>query len=269
MKKNIMAVLYALSALLALSHCTVLAQSKADKKIEIQMEFQNVIGDQPLKLKDQFYTNNAGEKFNITTFNYFISNIKLRQKNGMEYTVPQDSSYFLLKDTDPQSKKLRLHVPKGKYTSLSFTIGVDSLRNTMDISRRTGALDISGGMLEGMYWTWNSGYIFMKLEGDCDQAQVDRTGQKKFRYHIGGFGGYSKPALNNIRTITLDLTKKGALKATQGNKNKIVLQTDALLIFNGPNELSIATNSAVMFGPLSQKVAENYSGMFRHIKTEN
>ncbi|WP_068398832.1 MbnP family protein [Pedobacter cryoconitis] len=129
---------------------------------KLTLEFNNVVGEKPLKLHDESYTNEAGEKFNITTFNYFISNIKLHEKGGKTYIIPQDSSYFLIKENDSASKKINVYVPEGKYSAITFTIGVDSLRSTMDISRRTGALDISGGMLDGMYWTWNSGYIFMK-----------------------------------------------------------------------------------------------------------
>lgn len=185
------------------------------------------------------------------------------------YVIPQDDSYFLVKENDSASKKINVYVPKGKYIAITFTLGVDSLRSTMDISRRTGALDISGGMLEGMYWTWNSGYIFMKLEGDCEQAAVDRTGQKKFRYHIGGFGGYHKPSLNNIRTVTIDLSKKGAIITKENSKSSISLQADAMRVFNGKTTMSIARNPAVMFGDFSKLIADNYTEMFSHLSTQN
>ncbi len=248
---------------------TSFAQSGHESMAKLTLEFNNVVGNSPLKLKEESYNNAAGERFNITTFNYFISNIKLHQKGGREYIIPQDESYFLVKENDSSSKKIYLKIPNGKYDALTFTIGVDSLRNTMDISRRTGALDISGGMLEGMYWTWNSGYIFMKLEGDCEQAELDRTGQRKFRYHIGGFGGYNKPSLNNIRTITINLSGKGVIKAKKDKESKVLLQADALRIFNGKTKVSIAKNSAVMFGDFSKLISENYMEMFSHLSTIN
>lgn len=245
------------------------AQKNDINLAKLTLEFNNVVGNTPLKLQEESYINEAGEKFNVTTFNYFISNIKLHEKDGKEYVIPQDSSYFLVKENDPDSKKINLKVPEGKYTAVTFTIGVDSLRSTMDISRRTGALDISGGMLDGMYWTWNSGYLFMKFEGDCQQAEVDRTGQRKFRYHIGGFGGYNKPSINNIRTVTIDLSKKGLVKAKNNTNSRVILQTDASRVFNGKTKISIAKNSTVMFGDFSKIISENYTEMFSHISTKN
>lgn len=245
------------------------AQNNDANLAKLTINFYNVVGDKPLKLKDQSYINEVGEKFNITSFNYFISNIKLHKKNGEEYIIPQDSSYFLIKENDPASKQINLNIPQGKYTAITFTIGVDSLRSTMDISHRTGALDISGGMTEGMYWTWNSGYIFMKFEGDCEQAPIDRTGQRKFRYHIGGFGGYNKPSINNIRTVTIDLSQKGLVKAKKNNNSRVLIEANALLVFNGRTKVSIAKNAAVMFGDFSKQISENYMQMFSHISTKN
>lgn len=245
------------------------AQKNGGNPAKLTLEFNHVVGNKPLKLQDESYSNEAGEKFNVTTFNYFISNIILHQKDGKEYVIPQDSSYFLVKENDPASKKINLNIPKGKYTAVTLTVGVDSLRNTMDISRHTGALDISGGMLEGMYWTWNSGYIFMKLEGDCQQAELDRTGQRKFRYHIGGFGGYNKPSINNIRTVTIDLSQKGEIKAKDNTAATVVLETDVLRVFNGKTKVSIEKNPAVMFGDFSKLISENYTEMFSHISTKN
>lgn len=61
---------------------TLHAQSKPEGLSALTLEFNNVVGEKPLKLQDEFYTNAAGEKFTISTFNYFISNIKLHEKGG-------------------------------------------------------------------------------------------------------------------------------------------------------------------------------------------
>lgn len=245
------------------------ARHAGPKGAELVLELQHTVGGKTLMIGTDTYRNAAGEQFNITTFNYFISNIRLLKKNGDEYMVPQDSSYFLVKENDPESKRIRLRIPRGQYTAITFTLGVDSLRSTTDLSHRTGALDISGGMLEGMYWTWNSGYIFLKLEGNCEQAAVDRTGQRKFRYHIGGFGGYSKPSLNNIRTVTIDLPADGIINARNNGRNRVLLQADALYVFDGKTRISIAQKPSVMFGDFSRIIAENYAAMFRHLATTN
>nr|WP_222838143.1 MbnP family protein [Chitinophaga pinensis] len=157
----------------------------------------------------------------------------------------------------------------GEYAAVSFVLGVDSLRSTMDISKRTGVLDPTGGMDDGMYWGWNSGYIFFKMEGTSDVAPVDPSGQHKFRYHIGGFGGYNAPTLNNVRTITVDLTAGGVAKVRPDRESNVHLMVDILKMFNGATTVSIAGNPTVMFSEFSTKVSGNYVNMFTHDHTEN
>lgn len=240
-----------------------------NKSAALSIEFDNIVGGQNLQLNTGSYSNAAGETFAVSLLQYFISNIKLKTADGKEYVVPQDSSYFLIKESDVASRYARLQVPEGDYVSLSFVLGIDSLRSTMDISQRKGVLDPSGGMEDGMYWGWNSGYIFFKMEGLSPQAPLDPSGQNKFRYHIGGFGGYSAPTINNIKTISVDLAGGGIAKVREGRKANIHLMVDIAKMFNGANNISIATNANVMFSQFSVNVADNYINMFRHDHTEN
>lgn len=252
---------YILLMILAISRSFAQAQPAANTQTNFTLHFQNVVGNEVLKLKDAFYTNAAGEKFNVTTFNYFISNIKLQRKDGTEFVLPQDSTYYLIKESNPMSREISLQVPAADYTAVSFIVGVDSLMSTSDLTRRTGALDISGGMLDGMYWTWNSGYLFVKFEGESEQAKVDQTGQHKFRYHIGGYGGYKKASLNNIKSVKLQFSE-AQLKVSSQHQVTVNIQADALKIFDGKTPMRIAENATIMFGEQSKAVADNYGTMF-------
>jgi hypothetical protein len=233
----------------------------------LSVQFDNIVGDNNLQLNTGTYVNAVGEDFKVSLLSYFISNIKVKNTAGVEYTVPQDSSYFLISEADAASQFAKVKVPVGEYSSISFVLGVDSLRSTMDISKRTGVLDPSSDMEDGMYWGWNSGYIFFKMEGTSSVAPV--SGGNKFRYHIGGFGGYNTPTLNNIKTITVDLTAGGTAKVREGRTSNIHLMVDILKLFNGTPNVSIATNSTVMTGDFSAIIANNYVQMFRHDHTEN
>jgi len=235
----------------------------------VTVEFDNIVGGQNLFLNTGSYTNAAGETFSVSMLQYFVSNFTLTASNGSEYTVDQDSSYFLINESDPQTRHARLKVPVGDYVKLRFIIGVDSLRSTMDISKRTGVLDPAAGDEHGMYWGWNSGYIFFRLEGTSDVAPLDPSGARKFRYHIGGFGGYSTPTINNIREVDLDLRSSGVLMARSGRTANVHLMADLLSVFNGTTNLSIAANPTVMFSDFSVHVANNYQHLFHHHHTEN
>lgn len=235
----------------------------------LSIAFDNIVGEEKLQLHTGTYTNSTGETYSISLLQYFISNISVLQADGSNYTVPPDSSYFLVKASDPTTRFAKVNVPEGDYTTLTFTLGVDSLRNTMDISQRKGVLNPSGGMESGMYWGWNSGYIFFKLEGNADAAPVDPTGQHKYRYHIGGFGGYSAPTINNIRQITIDLRARGVAQVRAGREANIHLLVDIARLFNGNTTVSIATHPTVMFSAYSVNVANNFPGLFKHDHTEN
>lgn len=259
-------------ALIFLAGCRKDADGGGNQQVfaPLSLEFDNIAGGQNLILNSNSkYTNASGEEFNITLLQYFISNIKLKKADGTEYVVPQDSSYFLIREGEDDDRFANMKVPEGDYVSLSFIVGVDSLRSTMDISKRTGVLDPSGSHDDGMYWGWNSGYIFFKMEGLSDAAPLDPGGQHKFRYHIGGFGGYDAPTINNIRAVTLDLNERGIAKVRSPQGTNVHLMVDVLKMFSGVNTVSIAQNPTVMFSAYSTNIADNLPGMFRHDHTEN
>ena len=237
----------------------------SNTKAELSVEFDNIAGSSDLQLNTGVYTNAVGEKLTVTKLKYYVSNFVLTRTDGTVYTVPQDSCYFLIDESDETTHEPILKVPEGEYKTLSFIVGVDSLRSTKDISLRGGALDptAEGG---DMYWGWNSGYIFFKIEG-TSPASTSMGGT--FMYHIGGFGGYSSATINNIKTITLDLTARGTPKVKTGKETNIHLMVDVLKMFTGTTNVSIATNPMVMFSDYSVNIANNYTAMFRHDHTEN
>lgn len=256
-----------LSGLLLLASCKKedAPQYNSNTLADLSVEFDNIAGGEDLHLNTDTYTNAAGEQFTVTKLKYYVSNFVLTNINGTVYTVPQESCYFLIDEEDESTHEPVLHVPEGEYKTLTFTIGVDSLRNTMDLSKRTGALDPTAAGAD-MYWTWNSGYIFFKLEGTSPaSALTDHI----FQYHIGGYGGYTSATINNLKKITLDLTVRGMPQVKAGKETNIHLMLDVLKVFNGSTTLSIAANPAIMFDPYSVNIANNYAGMVRHDHTEN
>ncbi len=235
---------------------------------QITLAFENSAGDKKVSLNGDTYTNAAGETLSITLLQYFISNISFKKTDGAVITLPQDSSYFLVKESEPGSKQLTLSVPKGNYASVSFMLGIDSLRNTKPLTERTGILDPAGGA-EGMYWGWNSGYIFFKMEGHSSAIPDNKAGTKKFRYHIGLYGGMNSPTVNNIKIITLNLKDKQVAKAGPGKSPVVRINTDILKMFYGTEIISIAQKPVVMVTPYSRHIADNYAGMFSLKAVEN
>ncbi|PLK44894.1 hypothetical protein C0V77_06495 [Emticicia sp. TH156] len=249
--------------ILLILFCTV-SIADAQKTGALQLQFSNFLGDEPLVLNEKKYMNAAGNEFNVSLFQYFISNIQLTGKDGSVYIYTQEKSYFLIRESNKESQSIKLSdIPVGKYSSISFTIGIDSVRSASDISARKGCLDIAGDAKD-MYWAWNSGYIFVKMEGTSPQATTEN---KLFMYHIGLFGGMgNKKTLNNIRTTTIGFGKK-ALQIKDSKKlSQLSIKTDALKLLNGETNIDMARNPAVMASPFSAKIAENYKDMFSLIE---
>ncbi|TAH20428.1 MAG: hypothetical protein EAZ08_06210 [Cytophagales bacterium] len=267
-KYSFLAILFVSFSFLGCTKAQVEPEIDPNKLGSLVLNFDNIAGTKDLKFGEN-YTNAAGEQFNLDMFQYYISNIKLKNENGTTYTVPQDESYFLVKEEDAKSQILTLkNIPEGNYSEVTFTIGVDSLRNTADISKRTGALDI-GNAGKDMYWSWNSGYIFVKAEGVSPQVAAGPDGQKRFRYHIGGFGGYSAKTLNNIKTKTLPLGLDRATVRKDVITPEIHIVTDVLKIFTGTTNVSLAANPTVMFAPYSTTISANYVNMFEYQHVHN
>jgi len=236
-----------------------------DVKGRLTVEFDHIVGGSDLQLNTGSYSNGSQESFQVTKLKYYVSNFVFTSEDGNVYTVPQDSSYFLVDESDPASCNIAFDLPEGTYKKVSFMVGVDSLRNTMPIDQRTGALDPTGAGAD-MYWDWNSGYIFFKIEGTSPASTENNS---VFQYHIGGFGGYETPTLNNIKTVTLDLSDRGMPEVKSGWSPNIHLMVDIMKVFDGVHTIKIADHATVMFGDFSSNVADNYATMFRHDHTEN
>lgn len=214
----------------------------------VGLNFENIAGSVFLDPTGATnYVNAAGETFSVTNFKYYVSNVKLIKDDGTKYEVP--NSYFLIDANDTNSLIAELsNIPGGKYTGIEYMIGVDSARNVS--GSQTGALD----PVNGMFWSWNQGYIFMKLEG-----QSSASSNNSFVYHIGGFSG----AYSALRTVSIDFTPSVLIVDGGKREAEIHILTDVLEIFKNPNNISIANSSTIMgVGISSSNVANNYADMF-------
>lgn len=230
---------------------------------QVKLKFDHIVGSKKLVLHDYTYSNKNAETYNINLLRYYISNIKFKKANGEIYTVPKSESFFLIDAAETSSLNPTLEIPVGEYVGLQFNLGVDSLTNTLPMEQRTGVLDVAK---YGMYWEWNSGYIHFKMEGNSPQAP---NANKSYKYHIGFFGGYSTPTVNNNRIIKVDLSKAGISKVQENLTSDIHLMVDIGKIFDGPNKMSILANPVVMTSGPHTQFADNYASMFTHDHTHN
>ena len=168
----------------------------------ITFEFDNVVGSTNLQLNTENapYTNAKGEAYSLTRLVYYVSSIKLKKADGTVYADPvsPDGSkgYYLIDENDGDSQVVTLeNVPAGDYTGITFTVGVDA--DQVNQGAQTGALDPANGF----FCSWNSGYIFLAIEG---VSPASTEPDNIFEYHVGGYReDAAANQVNNVRIISL------------------------------------------------------------------
>jgi hypothetical protein len=129
----------------------------------VAIEISHVVGEQPFALGESFKTA-SGEDFTATRLRYYLSGFRLRRTDGGWSEAPRDeqsdAGYYLVDEAVANSKTLKLPpAPAGEYRGVEFRLGIDPARN--HAGAQTGVLD----PVRGMFWMWNTGYIFLKFEG--------------------------------------------------------------------------------------------------------
>ena len=247
-RRNLSLSLFCIILLAALS-C-----SKEDSRMEniapIHISFRLLHNGHPLSVSDP-YLNFSGETYMISKFKFYISNLKLISN----VEAAEKESYHLVDFETPSSTEIVAELKKGIYSSIEFQVGVDSIRNVS--GAQTGALD----PLNGMFWTWNTGYIFAKLEGHSSTSPAP---SQAFTYHIGGF----KTGENAIRKVNLGFPSNSPVNV--GRTSSIVIDVDLAQWFDGVHTISIAANPSIMTpGGVSLLIADNYATMFTIGKVNN
>ena len=211
----------------------------------VNVRFQNKVGDVPLIIDSVNYKNELNQDFTISKFKFYISIVRFENTIGTQ-TAPSTS--FLIDQEDSLSLSTNsISIPSGIYSSLEFILGVDSLHNVS--GAQNGALDV----LNTMFWTWNSGYIFMKLEGN---SSFSNSPGHFFEYHIGGF----KEPYNAIRKIKLTFDQP--VEISKHKLTDILINVNVLEILQHPNSIDFSKNSSIVEPSQSKIVSDNYEDIF-------
>lgn len=192
------------------------------------------------------YTNSSSEQLEYTSLRYYISNIKLEKMDGTVWS--EEESYHLVDHAVPSSSMFLIEdVPTGEYHKISYMIGVDSARNVA--GAQEGALSPSNDM----FWSWSSGYIFAKFEGNSTSA-ADGT----FSFHIGGFGG-----ANAAQQTNSHMMHDHMLSVSPSASPQIHFKVDVSKVLDGHHSMSLAQKSKLhMPGAEAQDIAHNFSEAF-------
>lgn len=224
----------------------VVEEPKVTEAAKVVIDLNPIFGSENLQFQ-KYYINEAGDSVSVTKFSYYVSNVVFVKSDGSTFAEPE--SYHLIDHSGTPAKNFTVsNVPVGEFTDVRFVIGIDSLRNCS--GAQTGDLDPA----KGMFWTWNSGYIFMKLEGRAPRS----AGNKAYTYHVGGYKGPNKTQ----KAVAFKLPGTG-LKTVAAKVSRIFFHVDAAQVFKSPTTLDVSTFYYQMSeGAGAKLLSDNYKDMF-------
>jgi len=117
------------------------------------------------------------DTIDISQLKFYISDMSFYDLDTLVYVLKKKYHLFDLSQPTTVCLAEKLVCPI-KYNHVKFNIGIDSLTNV------SGAMDGDLDPTNGMYWTWQSGYINFKMEGI---SSICPARPKKFQWHIGGY----------------------------------------------------------------------------------
>jgi len=215
----------------------------------VKLTFINNVKGSKIVFNDSIYTNSFGEKYLITKLKYYVTNVSVL--NGHS-SAKEKNSYHLIDENEEASRVISFSIPEGSYTSVDFLLGVDSLHNVS--GAQTDDLDPA----KGMFWTWNSGYVMAKLEGNSPNSTMVNN---KFEFHIGGFSG----PYNVLKQVQLSFPGKTYHFVT-GKTYEIIVHADIDAWWQHPHDIKISDHASIaMPGKLAKEISDNYVNMF-HIE---
>ena len=193
---------------------------------------------------NQTYTTQEGYTISFTKLNIIMTKFRNNGKQLFESAV-----YKFEKDNRLLWEGVGDY---NDFSSFTATVGVDSTQNHEDPSARNADDPLFILNSGDMHWGWNTGYIFIMLEGKADTT-VAQTGElNSYFYHVG----------NDHLTRNFTLTNMQWTKV-----NNYLYETNIYLdlykIFDGAtNDVDIKTERASHTNPdqvaLSEKVIDNF-----------
>ncbi len=153
-----------------------MVNAMAQENTGLKMIFKPFFGSTRLSL-DSIYRVNTQDSIQFNNFKFYVSKVELL--NTGKSVFKDEQLGHLIDASIKDAQEILLDVSANlHFDQVRFSIGIDSVTNVVGVL---------GGDLDpttGMYWSWQSGYINIKLEGKSNMSS-DR--KSEFAFHLGGY----------------------------------------------------------------------------------
>jgi len=212
----------------------------------ILLRISHKASGQALMSEKLIYKDSSGQEYSVKNLDYFISNVKMRNKDLNIYYQEVNSYHLVNAFKNPNNTEIILrNVPKKKFGELEFSIGLDSIANSgID---KTGDLDPG----TGMYWTWAEGYKFFVITGTYKNS--GSTGS--YVFHIGGN--------RHLKTLTFNFSSLLGNNYDIVKDGQIIFEAEISSVFASPNKVDLRVLNDVMTpGAKADTISANYANGF-------
>ena len=210
-----------------------------DKPVEtvnppaVRVNFLNRVGDSTI-VAGHFYDRDGGEPFSLDLFKYYISHAALVNDAGDTLYL---NEHTLIDEFDANRRGFSSNpsiegLSSNHFNKIIFALGVDQLHNTS--GDQAGDLD----PVYGMIWTWSTGYIFLKHEG---QFLSSNGSEVPLLYHLGTVKAFTPVTLpvdihlENEKQFNINV--KFDLNRMYSAVNNIGFEGNNIIQSTGPNDL--------------------------------
>lgn len=171
----------------------------ADEAATLNLNIYAKVGSSDLSLGD-VYMDPSSYRYSPNLFKLYISNITLIKDDNTEVLVKDVALLDWENSTSGEPQTVALEADPGNYTGIRFWLGVDQALNDLGPNDYDAEHPLS--LYQGTYWTWNTGYRFMMLEGKFDTIP-NGTGTipstSNFQLHLGTNFLYTEANLANAQ----------------------------------------------------------------------
>ncbi len=167
-------------AIIAITGLLSCSSDEPTPRGSVRFDFTYFVAGEPVEWKTMKYVNAAGNEYEVTEAQWFISDISLFDSKGSEHRLFSTHKACYIDSNIPSSSSwTETSIPAESYTSIRFTFGLK------------GANNIPGQFPDppesNMMWPYAlggdfGGYHYMKLNGFWRNTLGQRT---PFNFHLG------------------------------------------------------------------------------------
>lgn len=221
----------------------------------LELRVNLLVGDKPLT--DGLSSNAAGNQYQVDLLRFYVGQVALVKNDGTEVGLSGLNLAEYKRGNSSQDVLIfKADAPAGDYAGIRFVVGVPREQNHMDAAKQQAPLGVGGGM----YWSWNAGYMFYRLEGKF----MNQGKPTPFLMHLGTDAFAQHVDLSDLmrNSIKISVGKDTAVVRVSLDINKMF----SAGVGGEPYNLASDRYRIVQGGPVSAQAYLNLQGAWSMVK---